>query len=178
MKRGIVLVCISITILAIAAASGFGADSNQNAAKPAPAGCASSCGAPAPQQSQKPDLKLAAWQEKKLAAIDAKRAQDEKLLRDKLTAKTDELVKLINDLNSSDLEIVKAMHERADILADLQLVRIFAQRAKDRVYTVQQKAILSNSAGGCGCGSPKPAPSAKPAPSSKPASPSGGCSCG
>ncbi|HUV03947.1 MAG TPA: hypothetical protein VMX94_02440 [Armatimonadota bacterium] len=176
MKRSILLVCISTMILAITAASGFGADFNQTpakpAAKPAPATCASSCGAPAPQQNQTPELKLAVWQQRKLAALDARRTQDEKLLPDKLTAKTNELVELINDPNSSDSEIARVMHERADILADLQLMGIFAERAKDRVYTVQQKAVLSNSAGGCGCGCSNPAPSPNPALHS------GGCGCG
>jgi len=62
------------------------------------------------------------------------------------------LIKLINDPKSSDATIKIKMHELADIQADLQLAGVFADRARNKVYTAEQKAIVSKSSG-CGCGS-------------------------
>ena len=115
-------------------------------------GCGGGCGSSAAPAPAAPDLKLTAAQKTKLAAIDKQYQAETKALDVKFTQKRDLLTKLIDDPKSSDATIKTKMHELADIQADLQLAGVFADRARNKVYTAEQKAVVSKSSG-CGCGS-------------------------
>lgn len=162
---------LSLALIVAASASGICAGQNSGsmpAVTNSSGGCGSAsgggcgsgsggCGAatsvsPAP----KVELNLTASQKKKLAEIDRNSTARSQKLEKAYGKDRDELYKLIDNPRSGDAAIRRKMYEVANAYAALRLNQVFADRAKDRVYTAKQRKLLATAASGsegCGCGS-------------------------
>lgn len=171
------VICISALLLTVVASASGLCASQDNVSAPAVTnpsaqgsgstggGCGSapdSCGAAPGAQDPKSLLNLTLSQKKRLAEIDSRSSARGKKLEKSFDQRRNELAKLIADPRTTDAAIRRKMHQVADAYAELQLNDVLAERAKDKVYTPQQKKLLAKLAGteggGCGCGSaPDPA---------------------
>jgi len=103
---------------------------------------------------QSAQLKLTSYQQKKIDTISQNYSAEVRDLQAELTARKQELSKLIADPKSGDETIRTAVYDVSDVQAELQLAAILAQRAKNKVYTPGQRELLSkpSASSACGCG--------------------------